>query len=190
MLCAAYPSSWCQETLYQPPTPAPRFSPGAWVSSVPWMFSEFSCYASSTENAGQLYLPVFQMFLGPDSGLFDVLPLDATSTYRYGLGLHEEYSSTLVWQTSVSFVRMCFLLKIINMWRGCVFLFPMIRYSRKVANSPKMRRRAKIRRTGLVHWLAEKKMKEMKFVKAVLHGSSNRWFSAWCLDSRGKNKCM
>lgn len=60
------------------------------------VFRVFSCYVSSTENAGQLYLPVFQMFLGPDSGLFDVLPLDATSTYRYGLGLHEEYSSTLV----------------------------------------------------------------------------------------------
>ena len=122
------------------------------------VFRVSSCYVASTENAGQLYLPVFQMFLGPDSGLFDVLPLDATSTYRYGLGLHEEYSSTLVWQTSVSFVRMCFLLKIINVWRGCAFLFPMMRYSRKVANSPKMRRRAKIRRTGLVHWLAEKKM--------------------------------
>ena len=152
MLCAAYPSSWCQETLYQPPTPAPRFSPGAWVSSVPWMFSEFSCYASSTENAGQLYLPVFQMFLGPDSGLFDVLPLDATSTYRYGLGLHEEYSSTLVWQTSVSFVRMCFLLKIIYMWRGCVFCF---QWSAIQGKSPTVRRCEGERRFAGLVWFTD-----------------------------------
>ena len=61
-------------------------------------FRVCSPYVSSTENAGQLYLPVFQMFLSPDSGLFNVLITcpGATSTYRYDLGVHEEYCSTLV----------------------------------------------------------------------------------------------